>query len=90
MIALCYSAETPAFLTRPFAVLGAISYPLYAIHYPMIQPLKLIGEKLHLPPSVAMPVIAIITCIAAYVLAVTDESVRKMLKRRSQAVSAAG
>lgn len=84
IIGLCYNTDVPAMLKRPFTLLGAISYPLYAIHYPMIQPLKLVGEKLHASPPLAMAAIALITCAAAFVLGKTDEHFRAVIKNKSR------
>jgi peptidoglycan/LPS O-acetylase OafA/YrhL len=48
------TAELPKYLERTGAVLGDISYPLYAVHFPLLQIFSFIfTRRLHLPAAAA-------------------------------------
>jgi peptidoglycan/LPS O-acetylase OafA/YrhL len=58
--------DVPERFRRPFVLLGDLSYPLYAVHYPILLAVSYVGLRMHLPkPAILVSVIGIVS-IAAY------------------------
>jgi peptidoglycan/LPS O-acetylase OafA/YrhL len=75
--------EVPKSAARLFAFLGDLSYPLYAVHYPIILAVCFAGVRSHLP-SYLVAVIALGAAFAAAIVAERfyDRPVRKWLSLR--------
>lgn len=66
------------FMREACRVLGDLSYPLYAIHYPILQLWNKVPAKLHLSPMVSLAIYLPVVCIVSLILARTvDEWIRK-------------
>lgn len=52
--------NAPELLRAPFSWLGAVSYPLYTIHYPLIFIATFLAPKLGVPPIIWIPAL---TCV---------------------------
>jgi peptidoglycan/LPS O-acetylase OafA/YrhL len=75
-IAAC--AMPPAWATRPLAALGAISFPLYAIHYPLLRVADSLGGDTG--RALALPIAIALAAALAYA-----SSAAGTLRRQSQA-----
>jgi peptidoglycan/LPS O-acetylase OafA/YrhL len=75
-IAAC--AVPPAWATRPLAALGAISFPLYAIHYPLLRVADSLGGDTG--RALALPIAIALAAALAYAA-----SAAAALRRQSQA-----
>ncbi len=60
-VLVCSGIDLPLDVRRPFYRLGALSYPLYAVHFPVLRVFNLVGKTLHLPP---VPVVLAATLAA--------------------------
>jgi peptidoglycan/LPS O-acetylase OafA/YrhL len=85
VLASAYHRGTMRF-ARGKSILGALSYPLYILHWPIIYVGAVFGKKvLHLPPS-ADPVVHIMTVVAITIVAAVsshyiDVPVRRALTK---------
>lgn len=71
--------EAPARLASIFSFLGDLSYPIYAIHWPLIAIAYPIAMKLHFAGPVAAMLFIVILIPAAYVAAKIDVAARSKL-----------
>lgn len=75
--------EPPAILRRAAAVLGDISYPLYAIHYPIGLALAAASRHAGIPPSLGLAIDLVVIAVAAALIAhLWDAPVRRAITRR--------
>lgn len=63
-----------------FTWLGDISYPLYAVHYPLLIPIGLVVKRLHFGPWIAAAVMFLGAIVAAMIAAHLDRLIRKRLQ----------
>ena len=73
--------ESPKILAQPFGFLGDLSYPIYAIHWPLIGITYAVFKKLHFNPLTSTVIFFIILLPVAYAAAKIDQLCRTMLSR---------
>lgn len=71
--------EAPASLARLFNFLGNISYPVYAVHYPLIPFFVFAFTRLKLPPTIQLLLFLAAVIAIGQVAAQIDARVRKRL-----------
>ena len=82
ILALAAGTAMDGLPARVASAMGAISYPLYATHYPLILPLIVVFARLHVGGTIEIVAIAAL-CIAAAGAAIpVDRTIRTMLSRR--------
>lgn len=73
----------PSALARPCALLGDVSYALYATHAPIAFAGRTLAERLHLPPiALAAPFLLVTVAVAAAAARFWDEPIRRRLGGR--------
>jgi len=77
--------ETPPPLRHAFDGLGALSYPVYIIHIPMIFAGRIALQTLHLPPPLALAAYLAIVVTVAAPLVLLDRRVARFLRGRPAA-----
>lgn len=73
--------ESPKILAKSFGFLGDLSYPIYAIHWPLIGITYAIFKKIHLSPLTSTIIFFILIIPIAYVAAKADQLIRTILSR---------
>jgi peptidoglycan/LPS O-acetylase OafA/YrhL len=72
--------QIPAFCLIPASFIGEVSYALYAVHWPMIEPMRDLRDRLEVPPIIADPVfIATMLCLAWIAVRWFDMPLRRRL-----------
>lgn len=71
--------EAPRLLAPVFGFMGDLSYPLYAIHWPLIAIALPLFAKLHFSPSAAGLAFVAVLIPAAYAASVADKRARKLI-----------
>jgi peptidoglycan/LPS O-acetylase OafA/YrhL len=66
-----------------FRFLGAISFPIYAVHRPLLDPLAIVAERLPVPDPVIGMAYVIATICFAWLLVSVDAKVRAYLTRQA-------
>ena len=92
LVALATASEVPALLVRPAIWLGAISYPLYAVHVPLLRGFRwllMAHPPLPLPERIAAWAFAVVATIAFAGLyeRYYDAPIRAFLARRRARVA---
>jgi peptidoglycan/LPS O-acetylase OafA/YrhL len=82
LIWLLAGASVDGWLGRFSGLIGDLSFPLYATHYPLLLPLALLMTRLHVPAWVGAVATAGICVCVAMILAVVDQRVRSWIGRR--------
>ncbi len=80
--------EAPPQLRPTFDWLGALSYPVYIIHIPLIFAGRIVLNTLHLPPPLATAAYLAIVAIAAVPLVLLDRRVARFLRAKPPAAAA--
>jgi peptidoglycan/LPS O-acetylase OafA/YrhL len=83
IVFLASTMEPPAAFRRPFALLGELSFPLYAIHVPVIAVGIVVTRRLHLPPIAGGVIVLACVIVAAWIADKADLRVRAILDRLS-------
>jgi peptidoglycan/LPS O-acetylase OafA/YrhL len=76
IVFLASTMEPPRVIRRPFALFGELSFPLYAIHVPVIAAGIVVTRYLHIQPGVGGVVVLAGALIAAWVVGKLDVRVR--------------
>jgi len=76
IVFLASTMEPPTVFRRPFALLGELSFPLYAIHVPVIAAGIVVTRSLHVPPAVGGVITLVGAVIVAWVVGQLDVRVR--------------
>jgi peptidoglycan/LPS O-acetylase OafA/YrhL len=79
IVFLASTIEPPPAFRRVFALLGELSFPLYAIHVPVIAAGIVIIRRLHVPPFVGGLAVLVGAVIAAWMVDKIDIRVRRGL-----------
>ncbi len=58
--------QAPKWLEKPCEILGDLSYPLYAVHFPLVFIAGFVARKLHLPAAVWAPGFMVAVVLLAY------------------------
>ncbi len=82
LLALAARVELPVYGRRCFAFLGRISYPLYAVHFPLIVVIHLAPQWHIPPPVVGAGVLAVAIALAKLVADDIEAPGRRWLGRR--------
>ena len=86
-VALGSRFELPARARRGCEWLGDLSYPLYAVHYPLLAPCHAIARQLSLPALGEGLLFVAIAIAAAVMLAPFDRLIRRWLIRKPAALA---
>ncbi|MEP7008239.1 MAG: acyltransferase [Sphingomonas bacterium] len=89
IVFLASTWEPPAAFRGVFALLGQLSFPLYAIHFPLIAAGIILTRKLHIPPVVGGVLVLVAAIAAAFVMDKVDVRLRRWIAGRLLAVSPA-
>lgn len=83
LLYLAARVEPPTRWRRWAALLGDISYPLYAIHQPIGSVIRSAGEHLRLPTALVLPIYLVVTVVLAAALGhYWDKPVRRRISAR--------
>lgn len=89
IVFLASTMEPPASFRRAFALLGQLSFPLYAMHFPVIAAGIIVTRKLHIPPAMGGVLVLATAIAAAFVMDRVDVRLRRWIEDRDRAVSLA-
>ncbi|MFA6113571.1 MAG: acyltransferase [Sphingomonas sp.] len=81
IVFLASTMEPPPAFRRAFALLGELSFPLYAIHMPVIAAGIVVTRYLHIPPFAAGVIVLAAALTAAWVAGKVDFRIRVYLAR---------
>jgi len=86
IVAICAKLELPSHMHKVASFLGDISYPVYAIHFPLLTGFKFALPKLGIPffamPLIVLPTLAVLGFLVARYY---DAPVRRWLSHRLNA-----
>lgn len=84
---LAIQAATPAYLVKPFLLLGVTSYAVYALHRPVLSVVNGAAQVLHIPlanyaPWSGIPFLILFFAFCWMIDLVHDQPVRRLLGKR--------
>jgi peptidoglycan/LPS O-acetylase OafA/YrhL len=82
LVLLGISTEPSAALARPAAMLGILSFPIYALHRPVVALAEAVAAKAHLPgPVVGVPVLLVLVVLCCTLAPAFDLRARAAIGR---------